>query len=577
MADDLDSALEAESAGAFTRPVAQPQPKRERAAKPDREIPHSQDAEEHLLSCVLLDGAEVMAKCEEAKLTTAAFYTRANALIFERLRDLHSRKQPLELAVLAEDLKACGKLAEVGGIGALVQMSGRTATTAQVAFFIDKVRDLAVRRELIRYLTVTMEQAYSHTTDGLDEFLTDAQEGLKRVVSGAEKKPDFIFKGANSFPYPEKPDANQLLGTEGWAKRGLGGMIIGPMGQGKSSIIYDMCLTWCLGKSFPPRSAMGIPTQGKWKFCIVQCEDDDYYIGQVVGSYYAANKLTQEQRNHCDSHVQIATVKGVRGVAFLAALDSIVKTYRPDFLIINPLLMYLDGDPSDQVASGNFLTGLDAINAKYDNCTSWIIVHHTGKPPTKEKGAVEKMDWESAYSGFGSSMWANWPRWIAVLEPRAENGRYLLRLAKSGSKAGLVREYEIPQGAGHRIVREVVTRLPLRHSQETIDINGLARPVIEWEADEWDMEDGDEEKEKAPKDRSGVSDELMLTCWCKSDSVEPIANELAARTASEKFGISRTTYNRRRAEFLDKGWLRVDGNGWRRTAAGDDLARRAAT
>ncbi|HEX3729070.1 MAG TPA: replicative DNA helicase, partial [Opitutaceae bacterium] len=44
------------------------------AAPAGRQIPHSVEAEEFLLGCCLLDGADTIALCLEAKLTPAAFY-----------------------------------------------------------------------------------------------------------------------------------------------------------------------------------------------------------------------------------------------------------------------------------------------------------------------------------------------------------------------------------------------------------------------------------------------------------------------------------------------------------------------
>src|ERR1035437_10064002 len=87
--------------------------------------PHSIEAEEYLLSCCLLDGSDSIARCLEAKLPSAAFYSPANRLIFEKLCELYQKNPPVDIAVLAEELKTSRQLESIGGFAYLQQSSGR--------------------------------------------------------------------------------------------------------------------------------------------------------------------------------------------------------------------------------------------------------------------------------------------------------------------------------------------------------------------------------------------------------------------------------------------------------------------
>src|SRR5471032_1778843 len=87
-----------------------------------RGMPHSVEAEEYLLSCCLLDGSETIARCLEAKLPPGAFYVPANQIIYETLCDIYARKPPVDVAVLAEELKTARQLDAVGGYGYLAQI-----------------------------------------------------------------------------------------------------------------------------------------------------------------------------------------------------------------------------------------------------------------------------------------------------------------------------------------------------------------------------------------------------------------------------------------------------------------------
>ena len=128
----------------------------------NREPPHSVEAEEFLLSGLLLDGEKEIGRCIESGLPPAVFYSPANRVIYERVCEMHRRGLPVDVAVLSEELKATGQLEIVGGVPYLAQISGRVPTTAQSTYFIGKVRDLYLLRELARVASATVEQCREH-------------------------------------------------------------------------------------------------------------------------------------------------------------------------------------------------------------------------------------------------------------------------------------------------------------------------------------------------------------------------------------------------------------------------------
>ena len=69
-------------------------PQRSGAPAAGRGMPHSVEAEEYLLSCCLIDGAEVVARCLEARITPESFYVPAHGIVFEKLQDLYTRQVP---------------------------------------------------------------------------------------------------------------------------------------------------------------------------------------------------------------------------------------------------------------------------------------------------------------------------------------------------------------------------------------------------------------------------------------------------------------------------------------------------
>jgi replicative DNA helicase len=150
-------------------------------ASAGRGMPHSAEAEEYLLSCCLIDGADVVARCLEARISPASFYVPAHGIIFEKIQDLYSRQVPVDLAVLSEELKAARQLDAVGGYAFLTRVSGSIPTTAQAGYFIDRVREQHLLREIIRSATGTVEECFNFT-GGIDEFVDQVEAKLFAVT-----------------------------------------------------------------------------------------------------------------------------------------------------------------------------------------------------------------------------------------------------------------------------------------------------------------------------------------------------------------------------------------------------------
>ena len=150
-------------------------------AAPDRSPPHSAEAEEHVIACCLLDGNDTIARCLEARLTAESFYFPANRLLFEIIIELYQKGAAVMLETLAEELKTRRQLEAVGGFAYLMQVTGKIPTTAHAGYFIEKVREKHLLRELIKAATGAVEQAYGFT-GGLEEFVDKIEQDLFKVT-----------------------------------------------------------------------------------------------------------------------------------------------------------------------------------------------------------------------------------------------------------------------------------------------------------------------------------------------------------------------------------------------------------
>ncbi len=159
-----------------------------------RSLPHSLEAEEYLLSCCLLDGADVLSRCLEARIKPESFYDTKHGIIFERLLDLYSRQAPIDVSVVAEELKTSRQLDQIGGYAFLAQVSSRIPTTAQASYFIEKVRELALLREIIRSATGAVEDCYGFS-GGIDEFVDQIETKIFAVTQNRVSESAKQMKG----------------------------------------------------------------------------------------------------------------------------------------------------------------------------------------------------------------------------------------------------------------------------------------------------------------------------------------------------------------------------------------------
>jgi replicative DNA helicase len=98
--------------------------------------------------------------------------------------------------MLAEELKTRRQLDAVGGFPFLMQVTGKIPTTAHAGYFIEKVREKAALRWLVKEATGMVEDAYAYAgpQEGLERGLEDVfrknvstlSRGLHRVISTGE-------------------------------------------------------------------------------------------------------------------------------------------------------------------------------------------------------------------------------------------------------------------------------------------------------------------------------------------------------------------------------------------------------
>lgn len=150
-----------------------------------RVMPNRPEAEEHVISCCLLDN-QVISKCLNSGINGNSFYIPANGILFAEICDLYVTKPPVTLEVLADSLMSKGKIGDVGGFPYLMQVTGKVPTTAHADYFIDEVKKLHSLREVIKGCRAMAEGAYKYAGEDINSFMSPHLTALMSVQNNLQ-------------------------------------------------------------------------------------------------------------------------------------------------------------------------------------------------------------------------------------------------------------------------------------------------------------------------------------------------------------------------------------------------------
>lgn len=143
--------------------------------------PHSLECEQALLACCIFEGGqESITACIQAKIQASSFYKPAHQTIFQVFLELYQEGTPIDDIILADRLKMKGQLEMIGDYAYINEITNRIDTPAHLPHYLQRVRDLALIRRLIRASASTIEQAYSEQ-ENLEVFLENVEQEIFKI------------------------------------------------------------------------------------------------------------------------------------------------------------------------------------------------------------------------------------------------------------------------------------------------------------------------------------------------------------------------------------------------------------
>lgn len=143
----------------------------------DRE-PRDEQAEASVLGAALLTRAAAAVAVET--LSVDDFYVPKHGQVFEAIRGLVSRSEPVDAITVGDELQRRGDLLKVGGPAFVHQLAEEVPTAANVEFYAEIVRERAIARRLLG-AGLKIVEAAAGAVDDVDALVESARAEVDRV------------------------------------------------------------------------------------------------------------------------------------------------------------------------------------------------------------------------------------------------------------------------------------------------------------------------------------------------------------------------------------------------------------
>lgn len=153
----------------------------------ERKLPQNLEAEMAVLGCSFLTNYALDKVCEE--LDSDMFISEPNRRIFDAIKSLHQSKIPLDSATVKNEIEKKGSINLIGGIEYLSEVIDSVITAANVDYYIDIVREKALRRKLIDVTNKITSSAYDEE-ENTNDLIDDAERKIFSVTK-ARKAGEF--------------------------------------------------------------------------------------------------------------------------------------------------------------------------------------------------------------------------------------------------------------------------------------------------------------------------------------------------------------------------------------------------
>ena len=147
--------------------------------------PQAQEFEDSVLGAIMIEKDAYGTVAD--LLRPEVFYKDQNRYVYEAIRDLASKDQPIDVMTVGERLNNMGTLDKAGGLVYLADLTRRVASAAHLRYHAEVIAKKATARDIIA-LAAQMEQMGFDETQDVDELMQTAEAGIFEISQRSQKR-----------------------------------------------------------------------------------------------------------------------------------------------------------------------------------------------------------------------------------------------------------------------------------------------------------------------------------------------------------------------------------------------------
>ncbi|MFA6306366.1 MAG: replicative DNA helicase [Patescibacteria group bacterium] len=137
--------------------------------------PQNIEAEASLLGCLMIDKDAIFKIADT--LRPEDFYKDSHGIVYETMRELYARHEPIDILTLTSKLEEKSKLADVGGRTYIAELGNTVATSAHVVHYSAIIQRKATLRRLLSASAEITELGYREDEE-IEKLLDEAEQKL---------------------------------------------------------------------------------------------------------------------------------------------------------------------------------------------------------------------------------------------------------------------------------------------------------------------------------------------------------------------------------------------------------------
>jgi len=137
--------------------------------------PQNIEAEASILGCLMIDKDAIFKIADT--LRPEDFYKDSHSIIYETMRDLYARHEPIDILTITSKLEEKNKLEAVGGRTYIAELGNTVATSAHVVHYSSIIQRKATLRRLLSASAEITELGYREDEE-IEKLLDEAEQKL---------------------------------------------------------------------------------------------------------------------------------------------------------------------------------------------------------------------------------------------------------------------------------------------------------------------------------------------------------------------------------------------------------------